>query len=77
MAERGGVSCAQGVEADVMQGLLPSGEGRQGSGQHLGGLAARLSSKVARAEARQGMAPAPESAFNFRPAVSRLAFLLC
>ncbi len=41
-----------------------------GSGQSLGGLAARLASKVAKAEARQGMAPAPESALNFRPAVS-------
>ena len=77
MAEQGGVSCAQGVEADVAQRLLPSGEGGQGSGQHLGSLAARLSSKVARAEARQGMAPAPESALNFRPAVSRLVLLLC
>lgn len=47
-----------------------------GSGQPLGSLAARLAAKVAKAEARQGMVPAPESALNFRPAVSALANLL-
>lgn len=38
--------------------------------QPLAGNAARLSSKVAKAEARRGLAPAPDSALNFRPAVS-------
>ena len=43
-----------------------------GSGEPLAGLVARLASKVAKAEARQGLVPAPESALNFRPAVSHL-----
>ena len=43
----------------------------------MGGLAARLSSKVARAEARQDLPPAPESALNFRPAVGSAAFVPC
>ena len=60
---------AEDFELDIAQHLLPNGDSASGSGQPLGGLAARLSSKVARAEARQDLPPAPESALNFRPAV--------
>ena len=68
----------QGLESDIAQHLLPDGDSAIGSGQPLGGLAARLSSKVARAEARQDLPPAPESALNFRPAVSTAApFVSC
>ena len=69
---------AQGLETDIAQHLLPDGDSAMGSGQPLGGLAARLSSKVARAEARQDLPPAPESALNFRPAVGTAApFVSC
>ena len=68
----------QGLESDIAQHLLPDGDSAIGSGQPLGGLAARLSSKVAKAEARQDLPPAPESALNFRPAVSTAApFMSC
>ena len=59
----------QGLESDIAQHLLPGALPGEEQDQPLAGNAARLSSKVAKAEARRGLAPAPDSAFNFRPAV--------
>jgi hypothetical protein len=59
----------QGLESDIAQHLLPSMPGVVEQDQPLAGNAARLFFKVAKAEARRGLAPAPDSAFNFRPAV--------
>jgi hypothetical protein len=56
----------------MAQSLLPGMPAAGQGEQVLGGDAARLSSKVAKAEARRQLAPAPDSAFNFRPAVRRL-----
>lgn len=50
--------------------LEPGAAGTPPEPAALGGLAARLASKVAKAEARlASLAPAPDSALNFRPAV--------
>jgi hypothetical protein len=57
----------QGLEADLAAHLPGPGQEEEGT---LRGAAARLASKVAKAEARlASLAPAPDSALNFRPAV--------
>ncbi|CAL8466123.1 g5659 [Coccomyxa elongata] len=60
---------AKGLESDIAQHVLPGALPGDEQDQPLAGNAARLSSKVAKAEARRGLPPAPDSAFNFRPAV--------
>ena len=60
----------QGLNAHVAAHLGPGAPGTPSEDGSLGGLAARLASKMAKAEARlASLAPAPDSAFNFRPAV--------
>ena len=60
----------QGLAAHAAAHAEPGAAGTPPEHASLGGLAARLASKVAKAEARlASLAPAPDSALNFRPAV--------